>query len=449
MIEIFNVSKKFRIWEDRSRDLKETAISLLKGKRRSFRDVWALRDVNLKIEEGESVGFIGENGSGKSTLLKLLCGIFVPDEGKIVTDGKISALLELGVGFHPDLTGEENIFLNGSMLGFNQKEMEKKFEEIVNFSEIGDFIYSPIRTYSSGMAMRLAFSIAMCVDPDILLIDEVLAVGDEAFQKKCLKRLEKFKMAKKTIVIVSHALELVREFCERAILLYEGQLITDGSPEVVIDKYHAMLSTKERTSDLERVVEAEKVYVPIMNEKSVLEQKEEKKVGKGVEEVEEEKIEEFFPQEPKYERYGTFEAEIVEVVLRNEKEEETNTFTSGEGMSICLKIRFHRDVEGPIVGFYIRKCKGDQLIDVYGTNTRWKNIELGSFKRGEEIEVKFLQRLSLPEGIYYTLAAIADAEETKFYDWQENVKTFIVKKEDSLWTGMIDLNSQVLINRCC
>ena len=280
MIETSNVSKKFKIWEDRSRDLKETAINFLKGKRRSFRDVWALRDVNFKIEEGEIVGFIGENGSGKSTLLKLLCGIFVPDEGKIVTHGKISALLELGVGFHPDLTGEENIFLNGSMLGFNQKEMKKKFEEIVNFSEIGDFIYSPIRTYSSGMAMRLAFSIAMCVDPDILLIDEVLAVGDEAFQKKCLKRLEKFKMAKKTIVIVSHALKLVREFCERAILLYEGQLIIDGSPEVVIDKYHAMLSTKERTSDLERIAEAEKVYVPIMNEKSVLEEKEEKKGGR-------------------------------------------------------------------------------------------------------------------------------------------------------------------------
>jgi ABC-type polysaccharide/polyol phosphate transport system ATPase subunit len=157
VIETFNVSKKFRIWEDRSRDLKETAINFLKGKRRSFRDVWALRDVNFKIEEGESVGFIGENGSGKSTLLKLLCGIFVPDEGKIVTDGKISALLELGVGFHPDLTGEENIFLNGSMLGFNQKEMKQKFEEIVNFSEIGDFIYSPIRTYSSGMAMGLPF----------------------------------------------------------------------------------------------------------------------------------------------------------------------------------------------------------------------------------------------------------------------------------------------------
>jgi len=444
VIEIIHVSKKFKIWEDRSRDLKETTINFLRGKKRSFRELWALRDIDVEIKKGETVAFIGENGSGKSTLLKLLSGIYTPDEGEIATQGKISTLLELGVGFHPDLTGEENIFLNGSMLGFNQKEMKKKFEEIVNFSEIGDFIYSPIRTYSSGMAMRLAFSIAMCVDPDILLIDEVLAVGDEAFQKKCLKRLEGFKMAKKTIVIVSHALEMVREFCERAILLFEGRLIIDGSPEVVIDKYHAMLSTKERTSDLERIVEAEKVYVPIMNEKSVLEEKEEKKVEK-----EKEKIEEFFPQEPKYERYGTFEAEIVEVVLRNEKEEETNTFTSAEGMSICLKIRFHRDLEGPIVGFYIREYKGDRLLNIYGTNTRWKNIELGSFERGEEIEVKFLQRLSLPEGIYYTLAAIADAEETKFYDWQENVKTFIVKKEDSLWTGMIDLNSQVLINRCC
>ena len=444
MIEIIHLSKKFKIWEDRNRDLKETTINFLRGKKRSFRELWALRDVNFKIEEGESVGFIGVNGSGKSTLLKVLCGILVPDDGKIVTHGKISALLELGVGFHLDLTGEENIFLNGSMLGFNQKEMKKRFEEIVNFSEIGDFIYSPIRTYSSGMVLRLAFSIAMCVDPDILLIDEVLAVGDEAFQKKCLKRLEKFKMAKKTIVIVSHELEAVRELCERVILLYEGQLMIDGSPEVVINKYHAMLSNKERPSDLERIVEAEKVYVPIMNEKSELEEKEEQKVGK-----EKEKIEEFFPPEPKYERYGTFEAEIVGVVLRNENEDETDTFTSGEGMSICLKIRFHRDVEGPIVGFYIRECKGDQLLNIYGTNTRWKKIELGSFERGEEVEVRFLQRLSLPQGIYYMVAAIADGEETKFYDWQENVKSFIVKKEDSLWTGIVDLNSQVLINRCC
>ena len=242
MIQIIDVSKTFRIWEDRSRSIKETAINLLKGKKRSFREIWALRDLNFKVSEGESIAFIGENGSGKSTLLKLLYGIYFPDKGRIVTEGKVSALLELGVGFHPELTGEENIYLNGSMLGFNRKEMKKRFEEIVSFSEIGDFIYSPIRTYSSGMSMRLGFSVAMCVDPDILLIDEVLAVGDEAFQKKCLKRLEQLKSTGKTIVIVSHALEMVKKFCERAVLLHEGRIMVDGKPEEAIEQYLNLLS---------------------------------------------------------------------------------------------------------------------------------------------------------------------------------------------------------------
>jgi len=242
VIEALDVSKKFRIWEDRSRSIKETAINFLKGKKRSFREVLALRNINFKIREGESVAFIGENGSGKSTLLKLLYGIYVPDGGKIITKGKISALLELGVGFHPDLTGEENIFLNGSMLGFNHKEMRQRFEEIVSFSEIGDFIYSPIRTYSSGMGMRLGFSVAMCVNPDILLIDEVLAVGDAAFQSKCLKRLEEFKSAGKTIIVVSHALGMVKEFCDRAILLHEGRIVVDGKPDGTIERYRTLLS---------------------------------------------------------------------------------------------------------------------------------------------------------------------------------------------------------------
>lgn len=263
MIELFNVSKRFRIYEDRSRDLKETAINLLRGKKRSFRDLWALKGINLYVRQGETVGFIGENGSGKSTLLKLICGIYSPDEGRVRIGGKVSALLELGVGFHPDLTGEENIYLNGSMLGFNRKAMKERFLEIVEFSELGDFIYSPIRTYSSGMVMRLGFSIAMCVNPDILLIDEVLAVGDEAFQKKCILKLEEFKSAGKTILIVSHALDLIERFCSRVVLLHHGEMITDGSPSDGIEAYQRILQKRlsgiEGKSLLEEVEKKEEI----------------------------------------------------------------------------------------------------------------------------------------------------------------------------------------------
>ena len=487
MIEIINVSKKFRIWEDRSRDLKETTINFLRGKKRSFRDLWALQGINLKIKEGETVAFIGENGSGKSTLLKLLGGIYMPDAGKITSQGKISSLLELGVGFHPDLTGEENIYLNGSMLGFNRREMKERFNEIISFSEIGDFIYSPIRTYSSGMAMRLGFSVAMCVDPDILLIDEVLAVGDEAFQKKCLKRLEEFKAVRKTIVIVSHALDMVKKFCDRAILLHEGKIIADGATDGAIDKYHAILSNKERPPDLAIAEKGKAYYDQLVSEVSIFEEKEEqkeieeRKEEEGIEKTEEKgeaeeaeregaEVEEkargeetheaeetggeeqteregIVPQKPKYERYGTFEAEIIEVVLRNEKGEETDTFNSGEGMSIGLKIRFHRDVENPIVGFCIRKYDANRPVDIYGMNTRWRGIELGSFRRADKIETKFFHPISIPEGEYSIIVAIAHSDETRFYDWLENVKTFTIKNEDPFWTGVMNLNSQISINR--
>jgi ABC-type polysaccharide/polyol phosphate transport system ATPase subunit len=435
VIEIIHVSKKFRIWEDRSRDLKETTINFLRGKKRSFREVWALQGIHLRIGAGETVAFIGENGSGKSTLLKLLGGIYAPDKGKIITQGKISSLLELGVGFHPDLTGEENIYLNGAMLGFDSAEMSKRFDQIISFSEIGDFVYSPIRTYSSGMLMRLGFSVAMCVNPDILLIDEVLAVGDEAFQKKCLKQLEEFKSAGKTIILVTHGLDLVKTFCDRAVLLHQGKLVTDGTPETTIDKYHAILSTKERISEVERVVEEKMADDQTVHKISEIEDKE-----NG------EESEEIISFEPKHERYGTFEAEIADVVLRNDKDEEALTFHSGELLSICLKIQFCCNVEGPIVGFYIRKYEANSPVDIYGVHTRWKNLELGSFSKGERLDVRFLQSISLPEGTYYLVVAIANADETRFYDWHENVRAFTVKKEERC-TGMLNLNSQVSISR--
>ena len=448
MIEIINVSKKFRIWEDRSRDLKETTVNFLRGKKRSFRDLWALREINLKIKGGETLAFIGENGSGKSTLLKLLGGIYVPDGGKIATQGKISSLLELGVGFHLDLTGEENIYLNGAMLGFDRKEMKEKFDEIVSFSEIGDFIYSPIRTYSSGMVMRLGFSVAMCVDPDILLIDEVLAVGDEAFQKKCFHRLQGFKTSQKTLVLVTHSLEIVKKFCSRAILLHQGRLVEDGDPAAVIDKYHAILSTKERDHDLEKEPEREKIAVQPIEDIEPPEKKEEEQGEKEeIQQEERAELKEVAPQPTQYRRHGTLEAEITEVLIKSsEQGKKTDTFLSGEMISICLRIRFNQDIENPNVGMAILGHENGKTIVVYSTNTLRKNMNLGFLKRDTDIELEFIQRVSLREGEYYLTAAITNSDSSKFYDWHDNLKSFWIKKVDPRWEEMVDLNSQIIIH---
>ncbi|OGP88506.1 MAG: hypothetical protein A2156_03530 [Deltaproteobacteria bacterium RBG_16_48_10] len=448
MIELINVSKKFRIWEDRSRDLKETAINFLRGKKRSFREIWALRGIHVEIKEGETVAFIGQNGSGKSTLLKLLGGIYIPDEGKIVTRGKISSLLELGVGFHPDLTGEENIYLNGAMLGFDSTEMKKRFDEIVSFSEMGDFVYSPIRTYSSGMLMRLGFSVAMCVDPDIILIDEVLAVGDEAFQKKCIERLERFKTSGKTIVLVSHSLEMVQRFFERAILLHEGRIVCDDIPEKTIETYHVVLYGEQSHSAIEKDHEVEEVRGegahPAETPSEIVQEppeKREEKRGKGGRE------DGVPPDFPRYQRCGSFEAEITEVLIKSEQGKEADSLTSGEMFSICLHIRFHQDIENPNIGIAILEHENGKVGIVYSTNTLRRKMNLGLFKRDTDIEAEFVQRVSVPDGEYYLTVAITDSRDSRFYDWHENLKSFQIKKLDSRWEGRVDLNSRIVIRK--
>lgn len=461
MIAILNVSKKFRIWEDRSRDLKETAINWLRGKKRSYRELWALREINLEIGKGETVAFIGENGSGKSTLLKLLGGIYAPDEGKILARGKISTLLELGVGFHPDLTGEENVYLNGAMLGFDRSEMKRRFDEIVSFSEIGDFIYSPIRTYSSGMLMRLGFSIATCVDPDILLIDEIFAVGDEAFQNKCFERLKAFKISGKTIVLVSHSMELVQKFCERAILLHEGRVVCDDLPEKTVDTYHAVLYGHEylpvfREDDLEvKETEREAIHPASMPSEDQNEsgEKTEEPLESAREDTQEdmtqeENLEAPDPGIPRYRRYGTFEAEITEVFIKSfEQGEETDSFVSGEMISICLHIRIQQDIENPNVGIAILAGGNGKITNVYSTNTLRRNMNLGFLKRNTDIDVEFVQRVSLPEGEYYLTVAITNSYDSRSYDWHENLKSFQIKREGGHWEGTVDLNSQIVIRK--
>jgi len=247
-IKLENVSKRFRRrpLKRKYTTLRESLLNFrwLKN-RQKVRYIEALKDITLSIERGETIGIIGMNGSGKSTLLKLLAGIYKPDSGKVYVKGRIASLIGLGIGFHPGFTGRENIFINGIILGLSKKEIKRKFQEIVNFAELEDYVDEPVRTYSDGMFMRLGFSIATNVDPDILLIDEILAVGDEYFRHKCAEKIAEFRKLGKTMVIVSHELEAVERWCDKAVWLDEGRIREIGMPSTVIDSYRNAIAQRE------------------------------------------------------------------------------------------------------------------------------------------------------------------------------------------------------------
>lgn len=236
IIKLSNVSLKFKLQKEKTSSLKEFAIRLL-TKNISYSDFYALKNINLEIKKGESIGIIGKNGAGKTTLLRIVAGIYKPTSGKIYTNGKIMPIIDLGAGFDMELTGKENIFLNGIILGMTRKEVEEKYDEIVEFSGLKDFINSPLRTYSSGMVLRLGFSIATSINPDIILLDEVFAVGDEEFKKKCVKKIKEFKENGSTFIFVSHNMNLIKDLCEKSILVDKGEMKFFGNVINIIDKY--------------------------------------------------------------------------------------------------------------------------------------------------------------------------------------------------------------------
>ena len=233
-IRVKNVTKYFKLYYDKPNTLKERLVNITRNKAESR---IVLENINLDIKKGETIALVGTNGSGKSTLLKLMTKIIYPNKGTIVTNGKLTSLLELGAGFHPDFTGRENIYFNASIFGLSKSEIDKRLDDIISFSELDNFIDSPVRTYSSGMYMRLAFSIAINVDADILLVDEILAVGDQHFQEKCFAKLDELKKSDKTIVIVTHDLNAVKKLCTRAVWIYEGKVKMDDEPNKVVEEY--------------------------------------------------------------------------------------------------------------------------------------------------------------------------------------------------------------------
>lgn len=245
-IELVGVSVRYRVPTERVSTLKEQVIRAAQGKRLGFREFWALDGIDLEVGKGEALGIIGRNGAGKSTLLKVISRILRPTHGRVWVRGHVAPLIELGAGFHPELTGRENVYLNGAILGFSRIEMEAKYERIVEFAELGDFIDAPLRTYSSGMKVRLGFAVATDTEPDILIVDEILAVGDQHFQEKCHARMRAFRERRTTILFVSHSRASVERLCDRAVWLEKGRVVASGSPAIVLDGYNRSIQTEKK-----------------------------------------------------------------------------------------------------------------------------------------------------------------------------------------------------------
>ena len=397
-IEIDNVTKLYKKFAHK-RQFQTLKSALLRGnffQAINPREAYAaLRDVNCAIPQGRMFGIIGSNGSGKSTLLKLIAGISKPTFGKITTQGKISALIELGAGFHPEISGRENIFINGIMLGLSRKSITEKFDEIVRFAELEDFIDQPVKTYSSGMFMRLGFAVAVNVDPDILLVDEVLAVGDEGFAHKCLDKINDFRRRNKTIVLVTHSMSMVKELCDSAMWLKKGQVMKIGDPRMVCGAYLMDVESKE-----EKDLQAE--YQKIAEDMAS---------GRPNETVQQS-------------RWGGGEIQITKVQLLDEHDQEKHVFATGDRMQIKMYVRVRNTVEDFVFGIGIFNTEG---ICCYGTNTSIEELQSVECKGSGEVTFS-IDHLNLVEGTYF-LDVAAHRKDEYPYDYHRHLYTFKVRSQ--------------------
>ncbi|MCR5294311.1 MAG: ABC transporter ATP-binding protein [Lachnospiraceae bacterium] len=376
-ISVNHITKLYKLYEKPTDRLKE---SLGFSKQKKYKEVYALSDVSFDVKKGECVGIIGTNGSGKSTILKIITGVLNPTEGNVLVNGRISALLELGAGFNQEYTGLENIYVNGTIMGFSREEIDARLDEIIRFADIGEFIHQPVKTYSSGMFVRLAFAVAINIDPEILIVDEALSVGDVFFQAKCYHKFEEFKRAGKTILFVSHDLGSVAKYCDRVVLLNKGRKMTEGESKEVIDIYKQVL-----------------VAVPAAEQRKNLEEeisrylKPENKAGRWYGKLE---------VNPELLDYGEKQAEIVDFALVDSKGKINSGIVKGTDFTIKMKVLFHEDIEDPLFCFTIKDPQGTE---VTGTNTMLERIGTGIFKAGSEHVVEFRQRMTL-QGRSYLLS---------------------------------------------
>lgn len=409
-IEAEKLSKVYRLY-DRPRDRFLEAIN--PGKRRS-KDHYALTDVDLKIKKGETVGIIGTNGSGKSTILKIITGVLSPTSGNITVNGRISALLELGAGFNMEYNGIENIYLNGTMMGFSRKEIDERLDSILEFADIGEYVYQPCKTYSSGMFVRLAFAVAINIDPEILIVDEALSVGDVFFQSKCYHKFEEFKEQGKTILFVSHDLSSIAKYCDRVILLNKGIKLDEGGPKEMIDAYKQVLVGQYKVTDDSEVS---------MDDLSRMS-------SEAAEAVNPDALE-----------YGTGDAKIRDYYITDKNGTRTTAIIKGEEFTIHFSVDFTADIKAPIFAFTVKNIRGTEIT---GTNTMYEKAFLEPVKSGDTKTVTFRQRMDLQGGEYLLSFGVTGYEQDKFQVYHRLYDVLnVTVVSDKNTVGYYDMNSQI------
>ena len=444
IISVQNLTKVYRLY-DRPRDRFFESLGLARGKKLS-RDHYALNDVNFDIHKGETVGIIGTNGSGKSTILKIITGVLSPTSGSVKVDGRISALLELGAGFNPEYTGIENIYLNGTMTGFSKEEIDEKLPKILEFADIGDFINQPVKTYSSGMFVRLAFALGINIDPEILIVDEALSVGDVYFQSKCYRKFEEFKQLGKTILFVSHDLSSISKYCDRVVLLNKGVKLSEGEPKVEVDLYKKLLvgqldlnTLKAKNAAAEEETTADQILGITPQDQALADPEEFLAVSRA--DQQEEMFTPAFPVNPEINEYGDRGAEIVGFNILDEHGRSSNTIEKGSECTIVMKVLFHQDVNDPIFAFTITNLKGT---DITGTNTMFEKSPVHSMKAGEVQKISFRQHMDMQGGEYMLSLGCTGYDGTDFvvhHRLYEACSLTVVSAKNTV--GFYDTNSVI------
>ncbi len=417
-IQTKELEKVYRLYDKPSDRMKEAFG--LSGKKR-YKEHHALDKVDMTVYQGETVGIIGTNGSGKSTILKIITGVLNPSGGEVAVNGRISALLELGAGFNMEYNGIENIYLNGTMIGFSEKEIGEKMDAILDFADIGDYVYQPVKTYSSGMFVRLAFAVAINIEPEILIVDEALSVGDVFFQAKCYHKFEEFKKIGKTILFVSHDLSSISKYCDRVILLNKGKKLGEGSPKEMIDVYKRVLVGQYAIEDEDKE--------NLLNDSDL---REAAAVKAGV--------------NPDLLEYGTKAACITEYYITDSEGIRTTAVIKGHEFTIHMKVEFSKDVPAPIFAFTVKNIRGTEIT---GTNTMFEKTFLEPVSGGSVKMITFRQKMSLQGGEYLLSLGVTGYENDDFAVYHrlyDVINVTVISDKDTV--GYYDMDTEAAVSDC-